>query len=320
MPKKIGVFRCDSSSYMSEHYQAREKVAVESCGPFQYLPASEVEHFKGPVVAISNTHTRPHSWPISWQEKIQLIIHPNSGHDNFLPYQEHWPPLILGNSIRAQAVSEYILGALLKDQRPPSLSGDFKRQWPRKLAQEKNIQLIGHGLIGQKLAPLLKSLATKLWIFDPYQNLHEWHIDKAQVVILACSLNAWNTPLIDQKVISKLRPDVHLINAARGELIDEQTFQQFLKEHPKAFASLDVFCHEPNIDKGWFELENVHLSAHIAGLFDGLEERMLEFITQVLKDFGQRPQDDFLNHYQNHLLALQLEKINYPWDQNLKLE
>src|SRR5690606_32424520 len=104
-----------------------------------------------PVALITNTHTNPDSISQTILEKTTLLIHPNSGHDNF---QESFIenaafPIVFGNPIRAHAVAEYILSALFQHftKLPIHHHWDNDRLWNRKLVRDQKILLLGFGTI-----------------------------------------------------------------------------------------------------------------------------------------------------------------------------
>lgn len=62
-----------------------------------------------------------------------------------------------------------------------------------------------------------------------------------------------------------MRQDAILINAARGDLLDEEALKRMLISGKLGGAALDVFSIEPPEDKELLELSNFIVTPHIGG-------------------------------------------------------
>jgi D-3-phosphoglycerate dehydrogenase / 2-oxoglutarate reductase len=241
-------------------------------------------------------------------DQIKLIIHPNSGYDNFPVdfVQKANFPIVIGNEIRAQAVCEYILFCLFKR------FGEFPNQniWDRKLRnrfllKEKNILIIGQGHIGKLLRTTLQGLVKKIFAVDPFveeaaKSLDEVPLKNCDVVILCASLNPTSYHLVNQDFLEKLPTNFTLINPARGDLINQEDLLKYLKLNPSSFAFLDVFKEEPN-EMDFSANTNLFTTSHIAGVFENLDDNIIDFERRVLHDFIHRPLE-FSQIYKNSIL------------------
>jgi D-3-phosphoglycerate dehydrogenase len=70
-----------------------------------------------------------------------------------------------------------------------------------------------------------------------------------------------------------VKPEVIIVNAARGGIIDEQALYSALKEGRVAGAGLDVFASEPCTDSPLFEFENVVATPHLGASTDEAQEK-----------------------------------------------
>ncbi len=299
--EKLTVCRTHRSPYQASNFEQREKEVVESLG-HQYT--TDINQAN---VLITNTHTSLSQLDLS---KIKLIIHPNSGFDNFsIAEVLACPcPIILGNPVRAQAVSNYILSALFQHACaiPHHQQWDKGRVWPRPVLDQLKVQIIGHGHIGQIVSRTLSPLVKELMIYDPFkasfnrsENLR-WA--DADVIIFACGLNSSSKKMLNKEVLAKLKSNVLIINPARGELIDLEELLNFCQKHPQSFAYLDVFPKEPAPLEKW-QRPNLHLSSHIAGVSTDLDQRILNYVQSVLCDYSKFSTSDFKQRY--HHLILQ---------------
>lgn len=73
--------------------------------------------------------------------------------------------------------------------------------------------------------------------------------------------------LVNQALLSQLKPSACFINAGRGATVDEQALYQALLNKQLSFAVLDVFTQEPLPDhNSLWQLKNVVLTPHIAAV------------------------------------------------------
>ncbi len=92
---------------------------------------------------------------------------------------------------------------------------------------------------------------------------------QADVVGLFASLDQGSRRMIGARELGLMKPSAYLLNIARGELVDETALVDALRGGQIAGAGLDVFADEPLLKSALFELENVVLTPHQAGLTQG---------------------------------------------------
>ncbi|TRZ65160.1 MAG: D-glycerate dehydrogenase, partial [Rhodocyclaceae bacterium] len=63
--------------------------------------------------------------------------------------------------------------------------------------------------------------------------------------------------------LALMKPTAHLINIARGGIVDDAALIEALQQRRIAGAGLDVFEGEPALDPRFFTLDNVVLAPHI---------------------------------------------------------
>lgn len=295
----LKLFRADISPYQANNYGVRERALLEEHG------FSWSDDLANADILITNTHTKLARFASAQLENLKLVIHPNSGYDNFTPAQiEALPcPLILGNQIRAKSVSNYALACLFHalNMPPWKHSWDKARTWPRRSLEFMQIQIIGYGHIGKILESSLTSLAQRICIYDPFQKRDELDLKSADVLIFASSLNNQNTGFLDQSRLEELKENCIVINPARGKIINSAVLIAWLKNNPKASAYLDVFEEEPT-DLSVFP-QNAYCTSHIAGVDDKLDERIMQFVLRVCQDFKQLESSDFTQKWQDAILS-----------------
>jgi phosphoglycerate dehydrogenase-like enzyme len=92
---------------------------------------------------------------------------------------------------------------------------------------------------------------------------------RSDVVGVFASLDSVSRRMIGARELGLMKPSAYFINIARGELVDEMALLEALRNGAIAGAGLDVFENEPVTHSPFFELPNVVLTPHQAGLTEG---------------------------------------------------
>lgn len=138
--------------------------------------------------------------------------------------------------------------------------------------------LIGFGRIAQAMARKahhgfgMKILYLKPSPADPavVEDLQAVRCDSLEQLLPQCDYVSLHCPggeetrhLINAKTLALMKPTAHLINSARGDVVDSKALIAALRERRIAGAGLDVYEGEPNIDPGFLQLDNVALLPHL---------------------------------------------------------
>lgn len=302
---RLTVKRTSTSPYFSPTFNQLEQASLN---PYVDMLPSD----SGVVsdILITNTHTNFDLLSGEQVDHLKLIIHPNSGYDNFPVdfVRGVKAPIVIGSTIRAQAVAQYILSSLFSHFAPipTHTKWDVERKWPRKLISDLKITIIGFGHIGKILHTTLSPMVKELNVYDPFENLTQLNNRNADVVILACGLNSRSRYIIDKNFLNAIKDSALIINAARGELIKTPDLVNFLKANDEAYAVLDVFEKEPNTFADFVDLTNIKLTSHIAGVYKNIDLHTIDFETDVVADFLELTDFDFKNKYQKMILQNKL--------------
>lgn len=138
--------------------------------------------------------------------------------------------------------------------------------------------LIGFGRIAQAMARKarhgfgMKILFVKPSPADPaiVDELQAIRCDSIEELLPQCDYVSLHCPggndtrhLMNTERLSLMKPTAHLINTARGDVVDSKALIAALMEKRIAGAGLDVYEGEPNIDPGFLSLENISLLPHL---------------------------------------------------------
>jgi len=179
----------------------------------------------------------------------------------------------------APAVAELVLGYMLdlarniSQQNNALKSGTWQKQMGF-LLKGKKLGILGLGTIGKTLVELVKGFNFNILAFDLFQDEQfakkygvnycdlDTLLSESDVVSIHLNLSDETNQLMNAEQISKMKPGSILINASRGEMIDEGALYRALKEKKILGAGLDVFNDEP-YSGPLTELDNVILTPHI---------------------------------------------------------
>ena len=308
--KKIRIKRTNISSYFSANFAEQERKSLATYADFSD------EEGCGPEVLITNTETDIESlWKKGEMEGVKLIIHPNSGYDNYSIefIKSSNIPVILGNPIRQEAVVSYCLSCIFERSTaiPWRTSWEEGRSWSRPLLHKQTALIIGNGHVGSSLNQKITSLFKEVLIHDPFKKLDCLsEVARADYVFICAGLNSTSENLINKSLLQKLKPTVNIINPARGKIVNLQDLKDFLLSHPKSQAYIDVFPKEPYPIEELKDVKNLKLSCHVAGVYLGIEEEIISFEKNVLHDYINLSFDKFLDKYRDENLQNKIFKDN----------
>ena len=138
--------------------------------------------------------------------------------------------------------------------------------------------LIGFGRIAQAMARKAHyGFGMKIIFFKPspakqsvikdlkaiqYDTI-EQVMQKADFISLHCPGGNATRHLINQQMLDLMKPGAHLINTARGDVVDTEALINTLKAKKIAGAGLDVYENEPDVADGLLQIDNVSLLPHL---------------------------------------------------------
>lgn len=165
-------------------------------------------------------------------------------------------------------------------------NGEWKRsKYSGTELYEKTVGIVGLGRIGVLVAQRLSAFGMHVVAYDPYVQAGRAAQMGVRLVDLGTllaesdfmSVHLPKTPetlgLIGAEELHKTKPELVLVNAARGGIVDEDALYAALKEGRVAAAGIDVFAQEPCTDSPLFELENVVATPHLGASTDEAQEK-----------------------------------------------
>ncbi|TML17357.1 MAG: phosphoglycerate dehydrogenase [Actinobacteria bacterium] len=202
--------------------------------------------------------------------------------------------IVVANAPESTVVSaaEHTIGLLVALTRniPQAHAALKQGRWERKTyggveLADKTLGVLGFGRIGQQVARRAAGLGMRVVAYDPFvspERFRELGVERAEnedgvyedadFITLHLPLTDETRRSIDAGAFAKMRDGVRIINAARGELIDETDLVEALRSGKVAGAALDVFSEEPYTGP-LLEFDNVVATPHLAASTEEAQDR-----------------------------------------------
>jgi D-3-phosphoglycerate dehydrogenase len=231
---------------------------------------------------------------IARAENLKVIGRAGVGVDNVDVEAATRRGIVVANAPESTIVSasEHTIGLLVALARniPQAHAALKQGRWERsrwggvELA-DKTLGVLGLGRIGQQVARRALGLGMRVVAYDPlvgterFRDLGVERLESPEQVYEVAEFLTLHLPLteetrgvVDSRAFSRMRDGVRLVNAARGELVDEADLVEALRSGKVGAAALDVFSAEP-YDGPLLELENVVVTPHLAASTDEAQDR-----------------------------------------------
>lgn len=188
----------------------------------------------------------------------------------------------------ARSVEQYVAAALL-----------YLHVHHQVELKGQTLGIVGVGNTGSKTAKVAEILGMKVLLNDPPRARLETDVAfvSFQDIVTLSDFICFHVPLnrdgidktyhmVDLPFIERVSSKVFLLNACRGEVIDNQVLKSALNQHQIQGAIIDVWENEPAIDTELMDLCNI-VTPHIAGYSaDGKANGTENSIRAVSKFFG----------------------------------
>ena len=214
-----------------------------------------------------------------------------------------------------QAVAEHALAMImglakfLVSSDKETRGGAWTRN-QRKPLRGSTLGIAGLGRIGKSLAVRalglkMQVIAAELYPDETFVKQHgielvdlDTLLQRADFVSIHMPLSDETSGIIDGGKLGLMKPTAYIVNTARGGLIVEADLDQALRSGQIAGAGIDVFEQEPTDPKNpLYELDNVIVSPHVAGIDDVSSEEMgIEAAQSIIDLFqGRWPEGAVIN-------------------------
>jgi len=242
---------------------------------------------------------------IAAADKLRVIGRAGVGVDNInIPAASERGVVVMNTpGANTVATAEHTMALLLALCRnlPQAVQSLREGRWDRRQykgveVREKTIGIVGLGRIGRRVARRCRAFGMDVICYDPYlseERAHQMRIERVSLdellarsdfITLHAALTSKTRGLIDKQAVDKMKPGVRIINAARGDLIDEAALIEGLGSGIIAGAALDVLSQEPaDPDNPLLHMENVLVTPHLAASTQEAQRQVgIQIVDQVI--------------------------------------
>ena len=280
-------------------------LSLDITDPFALPPQARVLLAR-PMSAKEIEQPAPPGWPFNLRW-VQLV---SVGVDFYPPWLLHTPGLAVSTAhgSSSEVIADFALAHILRvqlrlDQRRVARQSDWRFVKAPGLAGA-TLGLLGFGGIGQALArkalalgmavSALRRSAAPLGLAGVTRaaSLAELMAGSDHLVLVAPG-TAETRHVIDAAALAQAKPGLHIVNVARGSLVDDDALRVALDAGQVAWASLDVTEPEPLPEGHWlYSHGQVWLTPHTCAISPQVQQTLAAKVLRslTLLEAGQPPE------------------------------
>jgi len=247
--------------------------------------------------------------PAIWPGQLRWVYAASVGMDFYPRWLLDAPLVTCGRGVASEEIADYVIAAIyLRSKDLESVRARSLAQWrqaPLGRIAGSTLGIIGLGAIGTEVARRALALGMRVKAarrralpsqvpgVELHANLREV-VASADHLLLSLPATDATRSVIDAGLLALARPNAHLINVARGSVLDHDALIAALDAGRLGFATLDVTEPEPlPADHPLWRHERVRLTPHVSSNYTAVRHLLLEKISANLGRFvrGETPTD-----------------------------
>jgi len=253
----------------------------------------------------SKSLSRPPEWP----GRLKWVYSASVGIDFYPSWVLEAPLVTCGRGVASVEIADYVIAAIYAHSKNlDAISAHHPSKWkPTPLGRiaGTTLGIVGIGAIGTEVARRALALGMRVTatrrrrlpspldgvdLLDTLQAV----VASADHLLLALPATDATRSLIDAKVLARAKPSAHIINVARGSVLDQDALVAALDQARLGFATLDVTEPEPlPEDHPLWHHPRVRLTPHVSSNYTAVRHVLFDKIAADLDRFirGEPPSD-----------------------------
>ncbi|MES2718657.1 MAG: NAD(P)-dependent oxidoreductase [Pseudomonadota bacterium] len=238
--------------------------------------------------------------PLGWPFNLRWVQLISVGFDNYPPWLLRTPGLPVSTAHRSssEVIADFALASILRvqlrlvERRVPDAAGWRLSEAPGLAGSVLGI--VGFGGIGEALARKALALGMRVQALrrsDAPLGVHGVQratslaglLQTSDHLVLAAPGTADTRHLINADTLAQAKPGLHLVNVARGTLVDAEALRLALDDGRVAWASLDVTDPEPLPAGHWlYSHPRVWLTPHTCAISPQVQQGLVDKLLRSL--------------------------------------
>jgi D-3-phosphoglycerate dehydrogenase / 2-oxoglutarate reductase len=272
-------------------------------------PAELVEAVRGAAALVIRSATQVTAEVLEAGTDLVVVGRAGIGLDNVdvVAATQHGVMVVNAPQSNVLSAAEHTMALMLAQARNVPQAhrdleaGEWNRsRWNGVELHGKTLGIVGLGRVGVLVAQRALAFGMQLVAYDPYVSVDRARqlgvqlvptLDELIAVADFLTVHLPKTPetlgLIGRDALLKAKPNLRIVNTARGGIVDEEALADAVREGRIAGAALDVFVKEPTTESPLFELPTVvvtpHLGASTAEAQDKAGQTIAEQVVLALR-------------------------------------
>lgn len=295
----------DFNRSLGQHPSAPTLIDVAEDEPWTAAGEADILLVRPSLAWRQSGNPRPNIWP----GRLKWVYSASAGVDFYPDWLLDAPLVTCGRGVASEEIADYVIAAIYAHAKNlEAVTARSRAQWvhaPLGRVSGTTIGIVGLGAIGTAVAR--RGLALGAQVIGVRRSGAQSgvsgveHVNdlgtlvaRADHIVIAVPATPQTRHLFDDALLAQVKPGAHLINVARGSVIDQEALVHALDGGPLAFATLDVTDPEP-LPEGHilYSHPRVRLTPHISSNHMVIRHRLLEKIRDDLSRFvrGEKPTD-----------------------------
>ncbi len=269
--------------------------------------------------------TQPYPWlaarapdraPPGWPHKLRFVQALSTGVDAFPTWLFEGPAVACARGVAAIPIAEFVLAAILNFEKDfAAIRVVAPEQWKKRPLGSlagRTLGIAGFGAVGRAVAARAQPFGMRILALRRGAGPLDANVERApdfealmaqaDHLALTLPLTAQTRHILDARALAQAKPNLHIVNVARGALIDQDALLGALDEGRIAGATLDVTDPEPPPEgHPFYAHPKIWLTPHISWGDAGSADRAAEKALANLDRYARgEPLEDLVDPAQGY--------------------